>query len=231
MGMTDINNAAAAQNALTGRINGFMDGLDANEAARNQRADAKMAEVDTFLANAHPEKRYIQNITIGGASDYLYPMFWRFPNNNFGVGRLEIARHYSWNRNTLHATHVAALLLALEGNAYPWHGDANYMKVAKYHYRYNKTASHLQFGAWCKRRSTDGNPPSYGADGTNYRYSGIYLRGGGLQYVLSSNWVFDPFRLPDEDDPVSELIAHTHLNTQFYATRIPFADLIEPVEG
>lgn len=201
------------------------------------RIVAKENQVDTFLANAHPEKRYQQTITIGGSPDYLYPVFWRFPDNGFGIGRLEISRHYSSNggvgERPLDSTrgHQAALLLAIEGNAYPWSGDSNYLRVVKYHYRYNKTASHLQFGGWCKRRGIDGNPPNYGGDGTNYSYSGIYLRGGGLQYVLSSNWIFAPRRLPDENDPASELIVHTYQTTQFYATRLPFSSLIEPAEG
>ncbi|WP_196223122.1 hypothetical protein, partial [Roseibium sp. RKSG952] len=190
--------------------------------------------VDTFLAEAHPEKRYVQDIVIGGSPDRLYPVFWQFPKNDFGVGRLEISRQVTWDEpspfaENLSSTLVAALLLEIEGNGDAWSGDAGYLTCKKYSTRWANTASHLQFMGYAMRRS-----PETGAEeaGINYRYSGLYLRGGGITYRLSSNWIFDPARLPDEDDPDSERVLHTAgENTEYYVTSIPFEDLIEPVEG
>ncbi|TDO97451.1 phage tail protein [Marinomonas balearica] len=194
------------------------------------RVTEKENQVEQFLASATPEKRFVQKITVGGSSEYLYPVFWRFPSNDFGIGRLEISRHYSWNRGTLHDSHVASLLLSIEGNAYPWSGDTNYMRVKKAHYRYNETASHLQFGGYASRVSTDGNAPTYGSDGTNYLFSGVYLRGGGLDYVLSSNWEFTPLRLDDESDVNSTRVLHTYQNVAFTVSPIPMAEIKAPVE-
>ncbi len=51
MGMTDINNAAAAQNALTARMNGFLDGIDGDVAAALAPVAAKIAEMDAEIAS------------------------------------------------------------------------------------------------------------------------------------------------------------------------------------
>lgn len=228
MSMADINNAAA-------RLNAAADAYHGKIADINTRIAEKEADVVQFIAEATPERRFIQRITVGGSKDYLYPVLWTFPGSNFGVGHLEISRAYDWNAGLVlegpSLQHVAGLLLQMDGNGAPWSGDANYLHLKKYKSTYSDTASHLQFGAYAKRRSIDGNPPSYGVEGYNYLYSGVYLRGGGLEYVLSSNWVFAPLRLPNENDANSERILHTHQNTQFYVTRMAFADLVEPVEG
>ena len=193
--------------------------------------NAHAAAVQQFLTDASPERRCVQEIKIGGSSDFLYPVFWQFPDNTFGLGKLEISRTFWWDKpHALHDTHVASLLLAIEGNGNLWGGDANFLRVKKYISQYNKTASHVQFAGFAHRRSTDDNPPSYGKDKVNYKFSGLFLRGGGLTYRISSNWKFDPIRLPDENDPNSERVLHTAENTQFYVTRIPVSELIEPVE-
>ena len=215
----------AASQALAQEVAGKMGEIDA-------KVEAKALEVDSFIQEATPEKRYVQTIIIGGSSDYLYPVFWAFPSNSFGVGKLEINRHYPWDSpHSLSETHVAALLMQIEGNSIPWGGGANYLKLVKFNESYNSTASHLQFGGFAYRESMDANPPSYGADGYNYRYSGVYLRGGGLTYRLSSNWKFSPIRLNDENDINDTLELHTSLNTRFMVKPIPFSDRITPVEG
>jgi hypothetical protein len=214
-----------ASQALAQEVAGKMGAIDAKVAAKEE-------EVDNFIQAATPEKRFVQTIKIGGSSDYLYPVFWQFPSNSFGVGKLEISRSYHWDKpHSLSATHVASLLMQMEGNAAPWSGDANYIKLSKYSEKYNNTASHLQFGGFAYRESLDDNPPAYGADGYNYVYSGVYLRGGGLTYRLSSNWVFSPIRLNDENDVNNTRELHTYLNTRFMVKPIPFSEQIIPVEG
>lgn len=222
MSTTDTADLIESVNGLTDTVIGKVEEIDT-------RVEVKEKEVDEFLVNATPEKRYVQDIKIGGSTDYLYPVFWQFPDCSFGVGKLEISRHYSWNKNTLDDTHVASLLLQIEGNAAPWNGDANYLRLLRYRYKYNKTASHLQFAGFSYRESIDENPPEYGADGVNYRYSGVYLRGG-LTYRLSSNWSFSPLRLQNEDDINETLELHRHLNTKFMVKPIPFSELVTPVE-
>ena len=49
------------------------------------------------------------------------------------------------------------------------------------------------------------NPPDYGADGTNYWYSGFYLRGGGLTYDIITNLDLD-IKYHDGKDPHQETI-------------------------
>lgn len=51
MGMTDINNAAAAQNALTARINAFLDSIDADVATRQAAYDALAGDLVGVVSN------------------------------------------------------------------------------------------------------------------------------------------------------------------------------------
>lgn len=51
MGMTDINNAAAAQNALTARINAFLDTIDADIATRQAAYDALAGDLVGEIEN------------------------------------------------------------------------------------------------------------------------------------------------------------------------------------
>jgi len=225
-----ILNLTNAVQQHTNTTQTFLDNADT-------RIIAKENQVTSFLQQATPEKRFVQKITIGGSADYLYPVFWRYPRNDFGVGKLEISRNYGWNGSVgerpldSSLEHQAALLLQLEGNGYPWSGDANYQRVLKVSQSFNNTASHLQFGGFAHREPVDPSKlVDVGAEGFNYLFSGIYLRGGGLDYLLSSNWVFEPIRLPDENDANSKHILHTSLNTHFVINRLSFNDLIEPTE-
>ncbi|SFQ14504.1 hypothetical protein SAMN05421853_102115 [Roseivivax halotolerans] len=49
MGMSDINNAAAAQNALTARMNAFLDDIDADIATRQAAYDALAADLRSVV--------------------------------------------------------------------------------------------------------------------------------------------------------------------------------------
>jgi len=212
---------------------------DSNSATR--LATSKALKDGLTALNRITERRHVQTITIGGSTDYLYPVFWQFPRSDFGVGRLEICRHFAWNpgvlsginrADVLSPAHVASLLLDIEGHGHKWDGDAEYLKVLKYFSRYNKTASHLRHAGYARREKINPNGAAlYGAEGTCYTHSGIYLRGGGLDYRISANWPIGLIRLPDEDSATARAMLWEHDNTRWYVQRIPFSELEEPVES
>lgn len=235
MSIQNIINAGAAMAALTAKITGFVGQADAKIAA-------KEAQVDQFLHDASPESRFEQSITIGGDTDHLYPVWWRFPDNRSGLNRLSISRSYAENPGVINAESgaQAGLLLVLEGSGYPHHGDANYMRVKKYSSTYRVTASHLQFGMFATPRHRQGydvaDPLDFPAVDTSYLYSGLYLRGGGLTYHFAANWDVDLRRLPDENDPNSEANVFSALNTENVVSRLPYLNpdqtpaYIQPIE-
>ena len=92
------------------------------------RADQKIQE----LNDVQPEKRIVQTIRIEGSSDYLYPVWFSFPGHDFGVGKLQISRHYTWNPGVIHPSHTAALLCEIEGNGTRWGGDANFLEIKRF---------------------------------------------------------------------------------------------------
>ena len=72
MGMTDINNAAAAQNALTARINAFLDDIDADIATRQAAYAALAANLKgvvnsqmAFSATIDPDEPNPTNVDAG----------------------------------------------------------------------------------------------------------------------------------------------------------------------
>lgn len=150
-----------------------------------------------------PELRHHQLIDLREYdTDMLYPIWWSFPSNETGTGKITISRSYWTDKNVLHPTHNAALLLELEGIATGWSGDANFMEVKRFHERYYKTASHIGFMLpTLKKRIRSSEDSRYGATVTGYvndeehelftdstpRYSGLYLRGG-YQYQVHKNW-------------------------------------------
>lgn len=72
MGMTDINNAAGAQNALTARMNAFLDTIDADIATRQAAYDALASNLSAvvdaemnFLAYVDPDEANPTNVDGG----------------------------------------------------------------------------------------------------------------------------------------------------------------------
>jgi len=222
----------AAASALTRHAdNPNAHGTFAPLADYNRTQEAQDTRLTTLQNTT--EKRHVQTITIAGSTDYLYPVFWQFPDNRFGVGKLEISRHYVWDHPVLSAGpyHAASLLLQIEGNDTPWGGDAEYLKVLKYFWQYNKTASHLRYGGYAQREKIDAlGAAMYGLEDTNYTHSGIYLRGGGLRYRFSSNWPIRLVRLENEDRAGTRAVLYEYNNTRWYVQRIPFTALEDPTE-
>ena len=191
-----------------------------------QQLNNKISEVDSFVANAQPEKRIVQTLRIEGSSDYLYPVWFQFPNGAFGVGKLTISRFYGWNPGTLHPTHIASLLLELEGNGYQWAGDANFIEIKRFHERYNTTCSHVSLLGYARYRQESATNAyrlenSFGPQCP--RYSSVYLRGGGLDYRFSANWNFTLGHSLE-----STLVTRSETHGSWYMEPIPLVDQIRP---
>ena len=229
-----ISELVSATNDLTNEVVGKMGSIDQRMGQAEQ--DFTSWRNATTAEQIKGEGRYLQDIVIGGSTDLLYPVWWQFPSNTFGVGKLAISRHYGWNggvnERPLNAAsvHQAALLLEMEGNATPWSGDANFLEIKRFNEKYNGTASHVQFGAYAFRESADGvNPPDYGPDGYNYIYSGCYLRGGGLLYRITKNWNGSIHYL-DGSDPTAEVELHRYQNSKFVVRPLPWSERVLPLE-
>ncbi|WP_440055478.1 phage tail protein [Pseudoalteromonas sp. T1lg65] len=239
----DIANLITASDQLTTVVDNKAQQLDQQMAEYGQRITAKEQQVDQFIQDANPETRYVQTITIGGSKDYLYPVWWRFPSNDFGVGKLTVHRHYSWNGgeserplNSL-SGHQAALLLELEGNAYIWNGDSNFLNIKRFHERYNNTASHVDFRLNCYAEKMDPSKEFYGGgeDGSlgpwHCTYSGLYLRGGGLTYRITKNWKGDVFFHDGSDMERRDTYSSAQGNwtVRWFVKPIPFTERRAPI--
>lgn len=215
--------------------------IDANVAQMNSRVAAKEREVDNFIRDAKPEIRYRQEITIGGSTDFYYPVSWRFPDNDFGVGQITISRNYQRNGGPSERPlfpdrpHQAALLLQLEGNASSWSGNANFMQVKRFSERYTNTTSHLGFSMHCQAEAYN-DLPLYSTANESLApqcrtKSGVYLRGGGLTYTITKNWAGD-IDFHDGSDQLRRVMSQTASTTwsvRWFATPIPLADRLVPI--
>lgn len=210
---------------------GLIDDYDAQVAAMR-------GDVDAFLAAAQPEHRFVQDIFIGGSADFLYPVWWLFPHNIEGGGRITICRHYSDNGDTRplnpSTIHQAGLLLEIEGLGTEAGGDADFIEIKRFNETYNATASHISFEAYSMAEPIDPALPMQGyvgdgSFGPHCRYrNGMYLRGGGLSYRIIKNWT-DPVEYHDGSNFDRVVVReHTSTNTLWYAEPIPFADLLQP---
>ena len=92
------------------------------------------------------------DITIGGSTDFLYPVWWRFTDSGSGgraIGRIMISRYYSWNHEYRpldpNRPHQASLLLDIEGWSYAWGGDPHIFNMLNFGEVYNGTVSHVAF--------------------------------------------------------------------------------------
>ncbi len=193
---------------------------------------------DEHLADYMSDKQqtYVQDIFIGGSKDMLYPVWFQFPSGR--VGNLTLYRNYAWDEPerplNQSSVHQASLLLELEGCAYGWNGDANFMTIKRFHERYNKTCSHVAFRAFCKAEKIDTNKPLYSTASPNFsaqcsRHSGVYLRGGGLHYRITTNWNADiSFHNGSDSDPRTLYENINNVNVRWFAEPIPFSELSQP---
>ncbi|MCI5117142.1 MAG: phage tail protein [Candidatus Electrothrix sp. LOE1_4_5] len=195
--------------------------------------EQRVSAVDKFIQEGSYEPRYVQDITIGGSTEFFYPVWFVFQGNNYGASKMTICRHYSWNggedERPLNSSrpHQAALLLEMEGNANGWSGDANFLEIKRFHERYNSTASHVSFVGYCKWKKTGtiDRHPENTLGKFCPRLSTVYLRGGGLTYRIIKNWQGD-IQFSDTHNKV-DITSHVEHGT-WYVEPIPLADRIAP---
>lgn len=240
--MTDINqqlgNLIASSDALTEAVAGQVGKINDTLAKQEQRITAKEEQVDNFISSAQPEKRIVTDITIGGSSDYLYPVWFTFPQ--YG-GNLKVWRYYSWNSDTKPlnplSSHQSGLFAEIEGSSTPWSGNPRFMHFKRFDENYNRVFSHPSFKMNCFNEKLDPDLPLYGG-GTDgligpycYRASGFYLRGGGIKYQLISNWNIN-VRYSDKHEATvigEDVISETSGSYKWSVKPIPFAELKSPI--
>ncbi|WP_434461785.1 gp53-like domain-containing protein [Xenorhabdus bovienii] len=144
------------------------------------------------------ESRFDTTIDLTGlSSDRYYPVWWRFPSNDGANSWLTIHRSYAEDRGDKNPfgkdeTHLAGLLLQIEGGDSPWGGDARYLNIKRISQTYRKTVKNIHHKMMSIARPIDGKFPILdGAQSGDtvlcYMYSGCYLRGG-LTYHITSNF-------------------------------------------
>ena len=226
---------------LKGYFENNRSNIDANVAQMNSRVEAKETEVDKFIHDALPETRFEQTFTIGGSTDFYYPAWWTFPNNNFGVGKITISRRHHTNGGESERPldnerpHQAALLLEMEGNSRGWGGDANFMQIKRFSERYNHTSSHPSFRMFSRAEAYDELPLYAGANenlsAQNPIYSGVYLRGGGLSYRITKNWTGN-VQYHDGNAPDRQELNRSQQgdwSARWFVNPIPIADRLAPI--
>lgn len=226
----------SASNALTGEVTGKMAAIDA-------RVGTKEGEVDSFLQDATPETRYVQDITIGGSADYLYPVWWNFQSSAAGVSKVSVCRNYVWNGEVgarplnPGSSTQAGLIFEVEGCDTPWGGDPDIMEIKRFIYTYNPLLSHSSYRMFCEAEAVPGasavvyagiQPNTFGAHCATH--SGIYLRGGGLTYRIIKNWLGD-ISFHDGSDMLQRQISSVQSSSwsvRWYATPLPMSSIVEP---
>ncbi|BET97819.1 hypothetical protein [Xenorhabdus taiwanensis] len=147
------------------------------------------------------EPRFNTTIDLTGlSSNRYYPVWWRFPSNDIGANPwLTIHRNYAedWgDKNPFglgkDETHLAGLLLQIEGGDNPWGGDAQYLNIKRINQTYRKTVKNIRYKMMSIARPLNGKFPllhNLQSGGITYCevLSGCYLRGG-LTYHVTSNF-------------------------------------------
>jgi len=215
----------------------------------NTQVASKIAELDAWKAAASPEKRITTEIKIGGSKDYFYPVWWKtLGAGTNGTHRLSIHRSYylngAENERPLNPAgpHQAGLLLELEISDCGVGGDPKFLEIKRFGETYNRTIANVQHQLTGKQYRIDPAGIAYGgvADGVASPcgfISGLYLRGGGLTYNITTNqdlvnfgyhngaslapaevcrmdgvnarWLVDPLPLADGVAPTIDLAAFT----------------------
>ncbi|MGY4027874.1 hypothetical protein ACW5WQ_18280 [Aeromonas rivuli] len=192
---TSIAALVEASNKLTDAVNGKIGEIDQRVASAENEFDQWRGSVEAKDING--ESLYRSTIDLTGlSSDYYYPVWWRMPNNLAGESRIMISRNYQEDRELFPfgpgVTHLAGLLLQMEGTAHPWDGDANYLTMKRISQTYRDTVRAVQFGMMSIARPVNGVKPmlngfTNGQVGSCQVYSGCYLRGG-LTYHVAKNF-------------------------------------------
>ncbi|MGQ5524823.1 hypothetical protein ACUHMQ_16390 [Chitinimonas sp. PSY-7] len=217
----------------TREVKALVQAVQGKQASIDARVLAKLGDMDQWMLDNTPEKRWVKDITIGGSTDKCYPVWWMGESpGEAGVTRINIGRPFNWNEDTRPlnkaSAHQASLLLVLEQGDCAWGGGPTVFKYLHYAYVYNPTVSHPSFSMYCKEYKLDNSKPSHNRveNGAFGQYcsvmSGLYLRGGGLKYRIIANRPLLNFGFHDGSG--AERVIHTadHVNTRWEAEPIPF---------
>ncbi|WP_299021500.1 hypothetical protein [uncultured Photobacterium sp.] len=174
---------------------------DVDSLCRNklQQLDSELARVKQSVdINAlGGQGRYVTEITVNGDKDTFYPVYFILPDGD--ETEIQVYRHYSWNSKNsgvdagdFDATHVASALVILKGQAYPWNGDANYLRTVVNYQRYRQCVVNISHRGYVEqtKNSPTGPDSAYNSQREGYlacRHSGFMLRGGKLKYQIISN--------------------------------------------
>ncbi|KER01191.1 tail fiber protein [Photorhabdus temperata] len=160
-------------------------------------------------ADIQAEPRHTTTIDLTGLStERYYPVWWCHPPNIGANSWLTLHRYYPYDAEKKPfgegVTHVAGLLVQMEGGDTPWGGDAHYLNIKRINQTYRKTVRAIRHGMISIARPVDGKYPLYGNVKSGeivgcYVYSGCYLRGG-LTYFVTSN--FQPIHYSREEGEV-----------------------------
>ncbi|MDE1463352.1 hypothetical protein [Spartinivicinus poritis] len=193
----DISRLVEASNRLTTIVDEKIKGIDSKLNDTIQKLNGWKASAEAKDINGEPRYEEIIDLTHLD-TDKFYPVWWRFPGNTKPNGNVTISRNYTRDQKLDPfkdggKPHVAGLLCQLEGNAYPWSGDANYLTIKRLRQTYRHTIRKVSFGFNCFISNVDGTYPIYSGHEKDQFvesrvFSGCYLRGG-LSYIFTHNGV------------------------------------------
>ncbi|WDE11155.1 hypothetical protein [Thalassomonas haliotis] len=210
----DIANVVQAAENMTATVTGKIAEIDNKVIQAKDSFDSWRASVQAEDING--ARLYKSEIDLTGLStDYFYPVWWIMPGNSRGETQMTIARNYSADSHLqpfgAGIVHIAGLNLQLEGAAYSWNGDANYLTVKRISQTYRKTVRNIAFAMPTIARPINSELPLYNghSDGEIVpcrTRSGCYLRGG-LKYQVIKNFNDDLwYSREDEEVTVSSSV-------------------------
>lgn len=231
---SSIADLVRASTELTGTVRGQSAAIDAT-------VNAKIGQMDAWMVENTPERRYVTDITIHGSKDYFYPVWWRLQSSGAeGIHKVSVGRYFSWNGKpgerplNPDSEHQASLLLELEGSDTAWAGGPNFMEVKRFAEMYHGTVSHVAFAMYCRQYRIDTSKPVYVGveDGSFGAYcqtkSGLYLRGGGLRYRIVTNQALLEFGFDNGAGGNRVIETANHVNTRWEVSPIPASERIGP---
>ncbi len=188
----------AASKQLSDDVKGKIGQINATVAAKVKQLDAWKESATADKMKGVARYKHIIDLT-GISSDYFFPVWWAMPRNEHGGAEIDLTRGYTRDRHLNPfgdgVTHLAGLLLQLEGNDCGWGGDGQYLQIRRISQTYRETVRKVGFRMSSIARAIDGSKPMYAGSKSGDvvgcpRLSGCYLRGG-LTYIAMTNWDAD----------------------------------------
>lgn len=204
--LQEVKLAAQAQTeasqAQTTEVANKMGHIDQTLQQAKQSFDAWKGKIKAV--DIEGQGRYVKELFVEGDKDTFYPVYFHMDSED--ETEIQIYRNYFWDHdnNDFNAKrHVASALVVLKGQAYPWSGNANYLRTVVNRQRYRQCVAKVGFYAWCEaqKMDQDGADTEYNNPEVGYlarTQSGFMLRGGKLKYKIFSNRPID-FKLYQTD--------------------------------